>query len=146
MKRGKTEVETLQLNGWGVGDILEGDEGYGPSRILITAMGEELFICRWDYKISGHYGSESGNTTLKCREWTKVGTLHPKEIVVKGDGVRPGFYYLPDLDTVALIYPDAQYEVFNYNRIIPYGHWQKGVFLNFKESRMYKVAEYIGEL
>jgi len=26
MKRGKTEKETLDLNGWGVGDILEGED------------------------------------------------------------------------------------------------------------------------
>ena len=43
MLRGKTEKETLDLNGWRVGDVLEGDEGHGPSRILITTIGEELF-------------------------------------------------------------------------------------------------------
>jgi hypothetical protein len=50
MKRGKTERETLDLNGWGVGDILEGDEGYGPSLIKITSVGEERFLCRWNYQ------------------------------------------------------------------------------------------------
>jgi hypothetical protein len=65
MKRGKTERETLELNGWKVGDILEGDEGYGPSRILITAIGDEKFLCRWDNQCEGVWEpSESGSTTL----------------------------------------------------------------------------------
>lgn len=73
MKRGRTEAETLALNGWKVGDILEGDEGNGPDRILITAIGEDRFTCKWDYKCTGEYQRESGNTTLSCREWRKVG-------------------------------------------------------------------------
>ena len=44
MIHGKTEKETIELNGWGVGDILEGDEGYGPDRIKITAIGEDKFL------------------------------------------------------------------------------------------------------
>lgn len=72
MKPGKTEKETLALNGWGVGDILEGDEGYGPARIIITAIGEERFLCRWDYKCTGIYAKETGGTTLNLREWKKV--------------------------------------------------------------------------
>lgn len=72
MKRGKTEKETLELNGWGIGDILEGDEGYGSDRIKITAIGEQRFLCRWDYKCKGIFKDESGNTTLASREWKKV--------------------------------------------------------------------------
>lgn len=72
MKRGNSEAETLRLNGWGVGDVLEGDEGRGPDRIKIVAMGEESMIVKWDYKATGEYDKESGNTTLTCREWKKV--------------------------------------------------------------------------
>ncbi|HPB98053.1 MAG TPA: hypothetical protein PKW66_19205 [Polyangiaceae bacterium] len=73
MKRGKTDRQTLELNGWGIGDILEGDEGYGPQRIVITAIGEECFLCRWDRHMDGKWSDESGITTLRCREWRKVG-------------------------------------------------------------------------
>ncbi|KXS55027.1 MAG: hypothetical protein AWU57_623 [Marinobacter sp. T13-3] len=73
MKRGKNEADTLRLNGWGPGDILEGDEGHGPDRIKIVAMTEELFICRWDYGATGEFGKENRRTTLSCREWYKVG-------------------------------------------------------------------------
>jgi len=76
MKCGKTELETLEINGWGVGDILEGDEGYGPARIMITAVGEERFLCRWDHECMGKWGSECGNTTLKLREWKLVKPFH----------------------------------------------------------------------
>jgi len=72
IKIGKTEVETLRLNNWGLGDILEGDEGHGPDRILITSIGQEKFLCKWDYKCQGSYAPESGITTLTCRDWKKV--------------------------------------------------------------------------
>ena len=72
MNYGKTEAETLKLNGWSVGDILEGDEGYGPDRIWITRIGQERFLCRWDYKCQGQWGNESGSTTLSCRKWKRV--------------------------------------------------------------------------
>lgn len=72
MLRGETEVDTLALNGWRIGDILEGDYGYGPEQILITAIGEELFLCRWKNKNKDEFGEESGDTTLNYREWKKV--------------------------------------------------------------------------
>lgn len=74
MIRGTTDAETLRLNGWKPGDVLEGDEGNGPDRILITAIGSERFLCRWDYKCKGKFGDESGNTTLTCRKWKRVNT------------------------------------------------------------------------
>ena len=72
IKIGKTEVETLRLNNWGLGDILEGDEGNGPDRILITAIGIERFLCKWDYKCKELYAPETGSTTLTCRDWKKI--------------------------------------------------------------------------
>lgn len=70
------EAQKLRELGCGVGDILEGDEGYGPDRILITAIGTQQFLCIWDYKCKGDFsGRESGNTTLSCRGWKKVGHI-----------------------------------------------------------------------
>jgi len=76
IKIGDTEVETLRLNNWGLGDILEGDEGTGPSRILITGIGLEKFLCKWDHKNTGTFRQESSNTTLNCRNWKKVGSVY----------------------------------------------------------------------
>jgi hypothetical protein len=72
IKLGSTEKETLLLNGWGVGDILEGDEGYGTIRIKITAIGEERFLCKCDYKCNGIYSEEYGSKTLGRTEWKKI--------------------------------------------------------------------------
>jgi len=66
MLRGKTEAETVRLNGWKVGDILAGDEGYGEDRIRITAVGISSLLCCWNEE-------REANTTLSCREWRKVG-------------------------------------------------------------------------
>ena len=84
MLYGKTERETIELNGWKVGDILEGGEGYGTDRILITAIGDEEFLCKWDEGCSGSFGKETCCTTLNCREWRKVGEAetakHPRNV------------------------------------------------------------------
>lgn len=76
MIRGNTEVETLKLNGWTVGDVLEGTEFSGAwqatHRIRITAIGEQKFLCLWDYLDGDGFVRESGSTTLAHRKWKKV--------------------------------------------------------------------------
>lgn len=54
--------------GWGVGTVLEGDEGRGPERIVITAIGEQDILARY---VDTEHGE--GRWTLECREWKKVG-------------------------------------------------------------------------
>lgn len=92
MKIGKTERETLDLNGWGVGDILEGEWLSSRGKILITAVGEEKFLCRWETwrlnESEPRWGPETGNTAL-AGEWKKVSTnmnkahqIRPTEITV----------------------------------------------------------------
>lgn len=66
MKRGKTEAETCHLNGWTVGTVLVGDEGYGPHTITITAIGRESILAYW------HDSNREAPTTLICREWSVV--------------------------------------------------------------------------
>lgn len=69
MLRGKTNAETCFLNKWDVGDILEGDEGGGPERIIITAIGFEHVLAFWE-----RTGREA-STVLSVREWKKVGSI-----------------------------------------------------------------------
>lgn len=47
MIRGANDAQTCSLNGWAVGTLLVGDEGYGPTVLRITAIGEEslLAVC-----------------------------------------------------------------------------------------------------
>lgn len=75
MKRGNTEVDTLHLNGWGMGDILENtslkDLSTYKFKILITCVGQEKFLCRWDYGRS--WENESSITSLNHGTWKKVG-------------------------------------------------------------------------
>ncbi len=71
MKRGKTDRETVELNGWKVGDVLEGDDGYGLQRIKITAIGHDAILCRWDYDCDGDWSGDK-LTTLNLREWRKI--------------------------------------------------------------------------
>ena len=73
MRRGLTERETCDLNGWGIGTRLIGDEGYGPAIIEITHFtrnGSMLAICE---SRQGERVEESEHFwTLECREWSEV--------------------------------------------------------------------------
>jgi len=67
VKRGSTDAETCRLNGWGVGTVLVGDEGYGPTTIRITAIGDEAILARRTLP-----GRCESTWTLTCREWEVV--------------------------------------------------------------------------
>jgi hypothetical protein len=63
-------ADWCRLNGWDVGTILEGDEGRGPERIVITAVGEESILA----KTLGDPGSPGDRSwVLWCRDWKRVG-------------------------------------------------------------------------
>jgi hypothetical protein len=59
-------------NGWKAGTHLVGDEGYGPTVIVITAVGEDSILAR---RISGNGKPVAGyesTWTLSCRDWQEV--------------------------------------------------------------------------
>ena len=67
------EADTCRANGWGVGTVLEGDEGYGPTRIQLTAIGESRILA----KCVSHNGEptpQHGETSwvLWCRDWKEI--------------------------------------------------------------------------
>jgi hypothetical protein len=68
---GLPEPEICRRKGWGVGTRLVGDEGYGPTVIEITAIGESHLLA----KTITHNGEiptwaeHEGNWTLSAREW-----------------------------------------------------------------------------
>ena len=72
MRRGATERETCELNGWVVGTCLVGDEGYGPSVIKITAIGETSILARCLSRKGRKVAEREHVWTLACREWTEV--------------------------------------------------------------------------
>ena len=75
-----TPAETCRANGWQVGDVLEGDEGHGPERIKITAIGEESILARAVLSDEPRFAREAmcslareGVWNLSFRDWRKVG-------------------------------------------------------------------------
>jgi hypothetical protein len=68
-----TPADSCRENGWTVGTVLEGDEGYGPTRIEITAIGEEKLLAKCishDGKPTPTHGEASW--VLDCRDWKPV--------------------------------------------------------------------------
>lgn len=84
MKRGRTERETCDLNGWGVGTVLQGHEVWANgdgiwTTIRLTALGETAILARAirsertfadgsSEPIDDRVDRES-TWTLACREW-----------------------------------------------------------------------------
>lgn len=66
-------IEKIRANGWKVGDYLEGDEGFGPTVIRITAIGEQLVLaCAVSHNgIPTRWNIET-NWTLTLRDWKKA--------------------------------------------------------------------------
>lgn len=64
-----TDAERCHHNGWTVGTCLVGDEGYGPTVIQITAIGEDLVLARM-LSHNGEQRDRSESTwTLRYRDW-----------------------------------------------------------------------------
>ena len=61
-------ADLCRQNGWTVGTILEGDEGAGPERIKITAIGECSVLAK--HVDDDKFGESIWN--LSFRDWEKV--------------------------------------------------------------------------
>lgn len=87
MKRGRTERETCELNGWTVGTVLRGHETWGSgdgiwTTIRITAIGESIILARClTHERTFADGTAEKNMrcndrestwTLTCRDWSEV--------------------------------------------------------------------------
>jgi len=69
-----TDSELLKLYNIREGDVLVSCETVNdklPDRIRITSIGEERFLCRWDFESKGSWKAESGATSLDMRYWRK---------------------------------------------------------------------------
>lgn len=86
MNRGRTEAETVALNGWSVGTLVRGHEQWADgvgvwTTWRITAIGEESVLVRGVYREYTGTGADRPDddregmehtATFKCREWTRV--------------------------------------------------------------------------
>jgi hypothetical protein len=77
-KKSLSSAEVCRQNGIVVGDTLEGDEGYGKERIVITAIGEEYILARRTMNRHGEaVRDREAVWTLSCRGWKKVAPKEP---------------------------------------------------------------------
>jgi hypothetical protein len=67
-----SDAETCRRIGWTVGTRLVSDEGYGPTIIRLTAIGEEriLAVCESHNGKPCQHGESSWWPA--CREWTAI--------------------------------------------------------------------------
>jgi hypothetical protein len=65
-------TDMCRTNGWNVGDSLDGDEGHGPTRIKIAAIGEELILARQTHQNGAPWDGYESLWTLAYRDWKKV--------------------------------------------------------------------------
>ena len=70
----QSDADIARANGWTPGTQLVGDEGYGPTIIEITAIGEQHVLA----KAISHNGKppqngpHEGMWTFSCRDWKRV--------------------------------------------------------------------------
>lgn len=68
----ENEADTCRRLGWAPGTLLEGDEGYGPSIIRITALGESHILARRVRDNGKPVSDREGLWTLSCRDWKRI--------------------------------------------------------------------------
>jgi hypothetical protein len=71
---GESSADACRRLGWGPGTLIVGDEGYGPTVIAITAIGERSILAKQlshNGVIVSNFFDES-TWTLSCRDWKEV--------------------------------------------------------------------------
>ena len=64
-----SSAEICRMRGWSVGTLLVGDEGYGNTVILITAIGEQSILARTISHAGTLKNSSESQWNLSFREW-----------------------------------------------------------------------------
>lgn len=67
-----TSAELCRLNGWQPGTRLIGDEGYGPTVIRLTAVGETSVLAVAESYNGQPSGGRERHWTLLSRDWREV--------------------------------------------------------------------------
>jgi hypothetical protein len=65
-------ADVARLKGWTVGTRLVGDEGYGPTVIEITAIGEKRVLAKQISEDRHPHQTPEGHWTFSCRDWQIV--------------------------------------------------------------------------
>lgn len=75
-----TSAQKCRKNGWNVGTLLVGNEGYGDTVIRITAIGRNNILAEC---VSHDEKSECGNEswwTLRHRKWRRLAESRKKKV------------------------------------------------------------------
>lgn len=70
--RNESDADECRRKGWKRGTRLVGDEGYGPTVIQITAVGDEEILAREISHNGVPVDGSEWSWTLDCRKWKKV--------------------------------------------------------------------------
>ena len=72
LRRQESPAHLCHLYGWGVGTVLAGDEGYGVTKIQITAIGEKSILAKEIEHDGKPIKRDEHTWVLHCREWVRV--------------------------------------------------------------------------
>lgn len=72
LRSSKSAAQLCRERGWTVGTRLVGDEGYGPSVIEITAVGETLVLAKGIFRNGAPVTDREASWTLTARDWQRV--------------------------------------------------------------------------
>jgi hypothetical protein len=67
-----SDAQKCRNSGWIVGTQLSGDEGYGPTVIEITAIGESHILAKTISQSGKSTNGAEQLWSLSCRDWVKV--------------------------------------------------------------------------
>lgn len=67
-----SSAEICRKNGWRPGNFLEGDEGYGPTVIQLTAIGAENVLARMISHDGKPADCRESHWTLEYRGWKRI--------------------------------------------------------------------------
>lgn len=68
----KSDADICREKGWAVGDVLAGDEGFGETKIRITAIGEQAVLARKIAYDGRPLNCSEASWSLAYRDWQKV--------------------------------------------------------------------------
>lgn len=69
---GQPAADICRARGWGPGTRLVGDEGFGPTVIKITAVGESDILARAVSHNGEPTDRKEGIWHLGCRDWREI--------------------------------------------------------------------------
>lgn len=68
----RSPADICRDRGWTVGTRIVGDEGYGPTVLVITAIGEHHILARPETPDTDSTRHREQSWALDCRDWQQI--------------------------------------------------------------------------